>query len=278
MKRRLGLTFLALLVSASLAILKPIADQPPVDREKSRQELETMKGILRTSISYAMRTQNSAAEEDNAEVRFYGMRGSRVDAFYLYGQGAVFVIPVGSFGRGLHSEISAFVSAAIPDPEQIGLIAEEAARAAGEVAETLSPDTERQRERAERQRERTEEQRERLRRQLESQRQSLEERRAAAAKRREEMNKRREELARNVDLLAGSLRDTLASYGDSLTILRPEESITLVLTTESGFGPWGDSPASDTRVLSVRKALVTDLKAGKVTRDEFNRRMVDYSY
>jgi hypothetical protein len=278
MKRRLGLLALALLVSASLAIVKPVADQPLVDKEKSRQELETMKGILRTSLSYAMRSLSGTERADDREFRLLGMEATRVDAFYLHGQGAVFVIPVGNMGRGFHLDLPALAFAAIPDPEELARITEDALRLAGANHEGAVADLEQDREKQEEQREKAERQRERLREQLEAQRQRLEERRIDAGKRREELNKRREELSKKLDQLATHLRDTLATYGDSLTIVRPDESVTVILTTESGFGHWGPSESADTRVLSVKRALVTDLKAGKVTRDEFNRRLIEYSY
>src|SRR5262245_41393640 len=73
------------------------------DVKKSQQELEVMKGILTTTLNFFLKesrrasTQKREKDEDQPykDFTFQGpWGGSRVSAFYLYGQGATFIIPV----------------------------------------------------------------------------------------------------------------------------------------------------------------------------------------
>jgi hypothetical protein len=63
-------------------------NREPFDIKKSREELEIMKGILNTTLNfYAQSSQKESS----------GSRFSNITAFYLAGQGAVFVIPSSGF-------------------------------------------------------------------------------------------------------------------------------------------------------------------------------------
>src|SRR6058998_940898 len=74
------------------------------DLKKSQQELEIMRGILSTTLGFVvkeLRGKDSSAPEPREEF-FYTGRFSNVSAFYLYGQGAIFIIPASSF-RNLYA-------------------------------------------------------------------------------------------------------------------------------------------------------------------------------
>ena len=71
---------------------------------KSQQELEIMKGILSTTLSFVAQslqkqstaqagTRGTTTPFGSVSVYSSGLRFSNMNAFYLYGQGAVFVIP-----------------------------------------------------------------------------------------------------------------------------------------------------------------------------------------
>jgi hypothetical protein len=70
------------------------------DLKKSRQELEIMKGILNATLGFAA---NEIRGGDKSADVFQGGLfhnfggGSDISAFYLYGQGATFIIPISGF-------------------------------------------------------------------------------------------------------------------------------------------------------------------------------------
>ena len=70
-----------------------LADEPTFNVEKSRQEFEIMKGILETSLAFSL------SDEETVKSTFRVTNVSNIDAFYLSGQGAVFMIPTSSFYR-----------------------------------------------------------------------------------------------------------------------------------------------------------------------------------
>ena len=60
----------------------------PFDVKKSQEELEIMKGILNTTISFL--------DRNKSQGEISPWRNPRIDAYYLADQGAVFVIPISS--------------------------------------------------------------------------------------------------------------------------------------------------------------------------------------
>src|SRR5512135_2391233 len=59
------------------------------DLKKSQQELEIMRGIIGTTLDFLSREMRG--REDSGHMP---MLGHGVSAYYLYGQGAVFVVPL----------------------------------------------------------------------------------------------------------------------------------------------------------------------------------------
>src|SRR5207247_8827042 len=100
-------TYATLLLLIALGLLPWGATQTRTDLfdlKKSQQELEIMRGILSTTLGFVMkelRSKDSSAAEPREEFVYAG-RFSNVSAFYLYGQGAIFIIPASSF-RNLYA-------------------------------------------------------------------------------------------------------------------------------------------------------------------------------
>jgi len=79
------------------------AQVQPFDLKKCQQELEIMKGILRTTLGFASQELAAGLKSDKSETRgrekrfTFGRTGDfNIGAFYLAGQGAVFTIPASS--------------------------------------------------------------------------------------------------------------------------------------------------------------------------------------
>jgi hypothetical protein len=101
-----------LIILISLALLSweatPSSQSQLFDLKKSRQELEIMKGILRTTLDFAakeFRSPDSDTKKNKFFLNFGGL--SNISAFYLYGQGAVFTIPTSSLHQSLNASLKA---------------------------------------------------------------------------------------------------------------------------------------------------------------------------
>ena len=294
MKRRIILTSLSLLAALWLTVTKPVAQAPLVDSAEVRQELETMEGILGTTLGYAVKRLDGG--EATPGRRAFGLTGgvSGVKGYYIHGQGAVFTIPLSALQRYSFSyqdfaveipEIGEVVGPAVAEVAALTQELTESALESAVTAETTQEAKEEtrqaQRKAQERQQEvkkKVEEQKVRIEEQKVRIKEKLEKAKEKALKRRAEVVERRKELLQRLDEIKVELRDALARYGDTLSVVKPEESVTLILSEDNhGFWGAGDN-AGLCHVLTVRKSLVTDLKSGKITREEFNRRLVDYNY
>ncbi len=98
----------------------------PFDLKKSQQELQIMKGILSTTMGFVAndlrgRETGISAERGNHIFRVYeGWGGSNITAYYLYGQGATFIIPISALraafsGDSVHVASSGFMDLSEPD-------------------------------------------------------------------------------------------------------------------------------------------------------------------
>ena len=73
------------------------------------------------------------------------------------------------------------------------------------------------------------------------------------------------------DSLRNPLVDILAKYGDSLSFVKPDEYINLVIYTPSLMDISGRQQRVD--VISARKSWITDYKAGRMTLEEFREKI-----
>jgi hypothetical protein len=71
--------------------------------------------------------------------------------------------------------------------------------------------------------------------------------------------------------LRSVLLEILANYGDSLTIVKPEEYVSFVLRTDTFMR----TPRFD--VISARKSWITDYKAGRLTLEAFEQKVIQCS-
>jgi hypothetical protein len=89
----------------------------------------------------------------------------------------------------------------------------------------------------------------------------------------QEANKLGEQtLAKNLEEMRPFLIETLATYGDSLTIVKPEEHINFVLITNEL-----EKQKTGFIVISARKSWITDYKAGRLTLDAFKQKVIQYT-
>ncbi len=266
------------------------------DARKAQQELEIMKGILATTLSFvAQEIQKPAAASTRPEGRLvysYGQSMMRPSAFYLYGQGAVFVISSSSLR--LPGLVSGNYVRAAADFElaseqsrrqleaasrEIAVLAEQMDRRGAEARRiappaappqaakppsppaTPAPPTPPQ--------------------------VSQEELRKKLAEAQEKVKKVREENEANrakfMEALAQIkiyLIEALANHGDSLTTVKANEYINVVIMTGdlSGRFNWEEGGrGADQEVISVQKSWISDYKAGRLTLEAFKQKTLQYS-
>ena len=285
------------------------------DTTKSAQELEIMKGILGTTLSFvaqSLQTQEASKASAKTVATPFGSysttgswRTANINAFYLYGQGAVFVMPASSFRLGgfsfyarsnlgeaynlaqdkyleaadlerelrnqaleavLQSGAGLAVAAAAPVPPTAAKPATAAAAAtpvpptAAKPATAPAPPAQVQ--------------------------PKEEELRKKVYEAQERVKKSRAEIeANNAKFLAAleqikvHLIEAIANHGDSLTTVKPNEYITLVILTddlESAVFRSDSGLRNNRQIISVQKSLITDYKAGRLTLDAFRQKILQY--
>jgi hypothetical protein len=320
-----------LAIAAMLGLLSWSVAQTPkaelFDAKKSQQELEIMRGILSTTLNIVTKDLRSAGGDTSTRI-FRNSSFSNVGAYYLYGQGATFTIPMSNFrfstsygrlsagyedqaaamelmrenmeatraqleatraeveaarigpgiGKGIGGGIGSGVGGGVgggvaggvgagvptpppsppsPPPPAAPAVAPQAAATPQAVAAPQA---------------RTEEMRKKL---ADAQEQ--------VKKRREEFEKQNQKLQEILTQLKSYLIEALANYGDSLTVVKPNEYINLVITTDSdGFGLFGESsdtgaPRPTKEIISVQRSVITDYKAGRIALDAFKQKVLQYN-
>jgi hypothetical protein len=291
------------------------------DQKKVDQELEIMKGILGTTLDFAVRDlQVSSAGESRDERHLEHTWGwNNISGFYLYGQGATFIIPTSELGipwpRGT-GRIALSLGSAYSD-DTTYTVAVESAREAMEEAQAQLAEVQ-------------EEYRDQLEEAAEAEREAQEagsdvavpsppaqpaqpavapvpparpprpaarvqptpppapdqeaiRKRLAAAQekvkqRQEMMEQRRQKFQESLTQLKVHLVEALANHGDSLTFVKPNEYINLVLSTDIGGALLAGGAAGPQRdIVSVQKSVVSDYKAGRLTLEAFKQKVLQYS-
>ncbi len=262
------------------------------DITKAQQEMEIMKGILSTTLSFvaqSLQKQPTTASTRTVNTPFGGAyasssswRFSNMNAFYLYGQGAVFVIPTSGLrmagGRGLFSgQFDAMSADFARQAEELAVYAAAMGKGLGagvgggvaggvtggtpKAAAAPTPPPPAQ--------------------------VNQEELRKRVADAQERVKKSREDAEANRAKFLASLAqikvyliEALANHGDSLTTVKPNEYLTLVITTDDSDG-WGlvdeTGPRTHREIISVQKSWITDYKAGRLTLDAFKQKALQYS-
>ncbi|MBZ5495049.1 MAG: OmpH family outer membrane protein [Acidobacteriia bacterium] len=276
------------------------------DTQKSAQELEIMKGILSTTLGYVAQASPDQGVTATASGRgrvsvnpqlgysFY----PRISAFYLYGQGAVFVVPSsslrvtgssgfwGALGSGLGSGTGSGIMSSPfpptpalaptpkpatvpalpqPPPPPIAQSGEQAYKQAMDAYAAQVKALEQRLKEVEAQYAKSME----TMKAAELTRQaSLAQFQQQVEKDRKELEARRSKVIEDIGKMKASLIETLANYGDSLTTVKPSEYVSIVITIDGYEG---------THVVSVQKSWITDYKAGRLTMDAFKQKALQYN-
>jgi hypothetical protein len=281
--------FISTVLIFCLGVLS-FADEPTFNVEKSRQELEIMKGILETSLAFSL------SDEETVKSTFRVSNASNIDAFYLSGQGAVFMIPTSNFYRSgdliimpefseqmstLNEKVKILTKNLALQSEQLASKAQEwnqaksgigSGKGAG-VGSGIGP----------------------------GQGSSATPSPPSApsppppptpppaptvvqlpqsSEQKEEAAARKAEYQKNLEKAKLQLIETLANYGDSLTTVQSGEYINLILTANNyniGLYVRGAGHQSTHEVISARKSWITDYKAGRLSLEGFKQKVLQYS-
>jgi hypothetical protein len=258
MKKLLSIFALLFLGTVSLA-----QDKASFDTNKSKEEMEIMKGILKTTLNF-LGTKSQPS-------RFAGLYVD-ISAVYLPGQGATFVIPA----SGLRVSWTAYNSSISDLSEKIALLSREndlslfytpeALRKMGiasggvgsgvgsDAAATQSPTAS----------DKQEKDREALRIKIED----LQNR---AKKRQEDEQENLRKYQQSMEEIRTYIAESLANYGDSLSTIKPDEYVNILLISD-GI----DNQGKKTNVISARKSWIADYKTGKLTLDAFRQKVTQY--
>ncbi len=283
------------------------------DVAKSQQELEIMKQILGTTLSFVaqnIQKQQATAKVVNTPFGSLGVRDAyrytNMNAFYLYGQGAVFVIPtsnlrfssygamnLGSAGtrdlmsaereiealsrqmeaqaraleRGTGSGITGGIVGGVPAPPPPPPPPPATPQAVKPPAATPAPAAQAAKSAPV---------------SPEELRKKVFEAQEKVKKAREDAEANRAKFLQSLGEIKSYLIEALANYGDSLTTVKPNEYVTLVITLDDfGDSNWAATDASGGRtheeVISVQKSWISDYKAGRLTLDAFKQKAIQYA-
>ncbi len=268
------------------------------DAKKAETEIEIMKGILGTTISHA-------AETHNRDI--WRINTSNINAYYLVGQGAVFVIPA-SAGRSpglvlnaqqldlnldlrkLEEQTRLIALAAQQQAAEIQKQAAEIAQKAGgsglgsgvgsgigggigngKVALPAQPAPPAPPALPAQPAPPASPQidREAIRKNVEGYREALKKSRADAAA-------NQEKFLESLKEIRGHLIEALANYGDSLTQVKPGEYVNLILASES-LDDGGGRRKQRYDIVSAQKSWIADYKAGRLSLENFKQKVVQYT-
>jgi hypothetical protein len=272
------------------------------DAVKSQQELEIMRQILGTTLSFVAQNlqtkQQASTRSINTPFGSYTVRDpyrySSMNAFYLYGQGAVFVIPTSNLrfsSLGGFMNYSSGVSAGDLQraSEEIAARSQELAMRAQRVESrssgvggtaTAPPASPAQAATA-----KTPAppappappavNQEELRKQVAEVQDRVKKSQA-------DIKASREKFLASLGEIKSFLIEALANHGDSLTTVKPNEYITVVIMLDD-FGESAllaldeSGPSAHHEVISVQKSWITDYKAGRLTLDAFKQKALQYT-
>jgi flagellar motility protein MotE (MotC chaperone) len=290
------------------------------DQKKVDQELQIMKGILGTTLDFAVRDlQPSSAHKTSDRRHFVHTLGwNNISGFYLYGQGATFIIPTSELALPWqrHGRItlnaSALESGEVAYAEAIEASQEAMQEAQEELVEVQEEFRDQMEEADEASREAPEagtlvtvpsppvppsapavapapparparpavgaQATPRPKPDQETIRKRLAAAQEKVKKRQEVLEQRRQKFQEALAQLKVHLVEALANHGDSLTTVKPNEYINLVLSTDMGgvFVP-GGRDESQRDIISVQKSVVSDYRAGKLTLETLKQKVLQYA-
>jgi hypothetical protein len=280
-----------------------LISQPGIDSRQGGKELEIMKSVISTSLAMTRKDLRSEEEKGNRNRRYESfLDADAIEGYYLHGQGVVFTIPypclAGNFAGELHElEISLDVINEM-DMGDIDQLVDETA--------FLESQVELQRHELEMQRHEfhfnipspprppepphapevpgIEEEQESAEISRSSERniatqKEVEKRVARIKTNLRKVREESEEQKENADVERKAIKQELinvvAVHGDSLTQVKENEFINLVLRDRCDRFGWSDEESSQT-VLSIRKSDITAYRSGQLTLEQLKSSFVEY--
>jgi len=292
------------------------AQVQPFDLRKCQQELEIMKGILRTTLGFASQELAAGLKSDKIETKaaakrfVFGRSGDfNIGAFYLAGQGAVFTIPTSSVRDMMRARQGnmafALASSDMKDlgwngawMEQLGHQINElnaqlqdsfglegfAALAAvpappappAPAAPAVSPASPAPAPKPP-QPVQAKDGPEAATAREKQLRHKLSELQEKVKQRGAEEEARQAKFREGLSQLKVFLMEAMANHGDSLTVVKPGEYVNLVIVDE-GNRWFGDDSGdrAQREILSVQKSVITDYKTGKLSLEAFKQKVLNY--
>jgi hypothetical protein len=292
------------------------AQVQPFDLRKCQQELEIMKGILRTTLGFASQELAGGLNSDKVETRAaakrftFGRAGDfSIGAFYLAGQGAVFTIPTSSVRDMMRARKENMYFALASDMKDLGWngawteqlenqineltgqlqgLAADGFAALAPVPPTppappapaVSPGSPalapKPPQAAKDRPGRADVEVERSTREKQL-RQKLAELQDKVKQRGAEEEARQAKFRESLSQLKVFLMEAMANHGDSLTVVKPGEYVNLVIVDEGNRWVGDDSgDRAQREILSVQKSVITDYKAGKLSLEAFKQKVLNY--
>jgi len=259
------------------------------DQKKADQEMEIMKGILGTTLEFAFTDLYPRQDDSRTPVtaRYWNTSGfSNIVSVYLYGQGAIFVIPTSKLASlgGMAGPLAGLQTALGGRQEYLFAVQENLARVRDQLNSVTrggptritppippqppqpqqppkppvpsQPSTNANQEAAKR---------------------TLAEAQENLNKLREEAELRHQKLMGDLTQIKVHLIEALANYGDSLTFLKPGEYINVVLSIDGEPLLSGESTADRQQIMSVQKSVISEYKAGKISLGAFKQKVLQYT-
>lgn len=280
-----------------------LVGQPDIDTRQGEKEIEIMKSVISTSLAMTKKDLRSEEERDS-RYRRYGLDidVDVIEGYYLHGQGVVFTIPYPCLTGALEGELeeleinldaisdmemddfdqlvdeTAFLEMQIemrmhefemqrheldlrnisPPRPPAPPLAPDAPEIAGESESVeAAASSERQTEI----------------------KKDIEKRVARIQVNLREVREKSEEQEKNAaverEAIKQELINVIAVHGDSLTQVKENEYINLVLKDRCGRFDWGNTSEPQT-VLSVKRSDLTAYRSGQLSLDQLKSRFVEY--
>jgi hypothetical protein len=271
----------------------------PVDLVKSRQEMEIMRGILKTTLEFVVQDlaqRETSGKPETSRRHAYWSGSSDIGSFFLQGQGAVFVISASGLRLRMsdRGEYALLADEARLDAEENLRDAmeaqQEALRAMSEAGfavgraavpappvppvpptppnPAVAPSTPLPAAQS------TGKQEDMKKRLFEAQ--------EKVRQRREEMEAEQKKLMEYLGVIKGHLVEAIANYGDSMTTVKSGEYINVIIDVDRFGGGriflGGNADQPTYQIITVPKSLITDYKAGKLNLEALKQRVQEYQY
>ena len=291
------------------------AETQPFDLRKCQQELEIMKGILRTTLGFASQELAAGLRSDKmathpAAKRFVFGRGGEfnIGAFYLAGQGAVFTIPTSGVRDMMGAREDKMAFALAPGMKDLGWNGPWVEQLENQINElngqlqsylgsngfaalaavpappsppapaapAVSPASPVPAPKPP-QPGQSKDSPDAASARERQLRHKLSELQEKVKQRGAEEEARQAKFRESLSQLKVFLMEAMANHGDSLTVVKPSEYVNLVIIDE-GNRWFGDDSVdrAQREILSVQKSVITDYKSGKLSLEAFKQKVLNY--